>query len=207
MTFRVKKKYRRFLLAFAVILVLAVFYFVINPPRFLNKEENIFPPAFIEAYSAAFNLSSAISEVAKGAAVRINEINEADRKGDYIRALNLTVEQVKQHEGLRMKSVDLLTELQKMAASVEQIDSPTVQQLVLQAVSTQISLVSHLLIYNERWISLLNHLRDKFLSVKPWVFNPETEKLIQKVNDEIEVINKLNRQYNALMEELRRIIY
>lgn len=206
MIFRIKKKYQRPLLTFAIALIVAGFYFIINPPQLLDKKEGIFPPSFAEAYSAALNLSSVISEAAEEATVRINEINEADRKGDYIRAFNLTVEQAKQHEGLRMKSVELLAELQKMAASVEQIDSPTVQQLILQAVSTQVSLVSHLLIYNERWISLLNHLRNKFLSAEPWVFNPETEELIQKINDEIEAINKLNRKYNTLIEELRGVI-
>lgn len=206
MIFRIKKKYQRPFLIFAIALIVAVFYLIINPPQFSDKKENVFPPAFTEAYAAVTNLSSVISEAAEEATVRIGEINEADRKGDYIRAFNLTVEQAKQHEGLRMKSVELLAELQKMAASVEQIDSPTVQQLVLQVVSTQVSLVSRLLIYNERWISLLNHLKSKFLSATPWVFDSETEELIQKINDEIEAINELNRKYNALIEELRRAI-
>lgn len=203
----IKRKYQFYILIFVTASALAVFYyFIFKPPRSLYQGEAALPPAFVEAYSAAADLSRAVSEFAAGATARLNEISEADRSGNYIRALDLTVEQAKQHEELRTKSVELLTELQKMAASVENIPSPTAQQLILQAVSTQVSLVSHLLAYNEYWISLLNHLRDKFLSADPSAFNPKTEELIQKINNEITIINGLNRRYHSLIEEFKKAI-
>jgi len=201
-----RKKIQKYVLIFVVAVILAIFYLTFKSPQIWDKEEIVLPPNFIKAYSAASDLSLAISDFTSEAVNQLNKINEADRSGDYIRAFNLTVEQAKKHEGLRIKSVELLTELQKMAASAEQITSSNAQQLALQAVSTQVSLVSHLLIYNERWISLLNHLREKFLSANPFIFNPKTEELIRQINDGITSINGLNRKYHSLMEELRRAL-
>jgi len=201
-----RKKIQKYILVFVVAVILAIFYLAFKSPQIWNKEKIVLPLDFIKAYSVASDLSLAISNFTSEAASQLNKINEADRSGDYIRAFNLTVEQAKKHEGLRIKSVELLTELQKMAASAEQIPSSNAQQLVLQAVSTQVSLVSYLLIYNERWISLLNHLREKFLSANPLIFNPKTEELIRQINDGTIAINGLNRKYHSLMEELRRTL-
>jgi hypothetical protein len=161
---------------------------------------------FMAANDSAAGISLLITENSSRALKTLEDINREDQAGHYEKALDLVIEEMKENNRVRDKSLELLIELQKMASSARSLKSRTAQQLALQAVSSEISLVSHLLLYNEHWGNLLNNLRSKFLSGGSRTFDPKTAELVQKINAEALTINELNRRYHTLIAEIKKTI-
>jgi hypothetical protein len=191
---------RWFLVIFALLIAGSAFLIA----SYRSRPRQNLPESFIISNAAAAEISRIITESAANSAEKLDEIDAAERSGDYEKALNLVIQELDQSLKTRQKSLDLLAELQKMSNSVEAIEPPAAQELVLQAVSNEISLVTHLLYYNEYWNQLLLGLRDKFGSANPAAVRFSASDWIKKINEEAATINELNRKYQSLMTELRK---
>jgi hypothetical protein len=188
-----------------VIIAVIIVIFALAVAGFLKTRhrENL-PETFVVSNAVAVEISRIITETAANSVKKLDEIDEAEQTGNYEKALDLVIEELNQSLKMREKSLDLLVELQKMSNSVSGIAIPEAQELILQAVSNEISLVTHLLYYNEYWNQLLLGLRDKFGSANPAAVNFSAAEWIKKINDEAVTINELNRRYQSLMVELQK---
>ncbi len=188
-----------FVAVFLIVLLVATAVFLL-----LKAKTRDLPDSFLEANATASEISKLITDSANESVKKLEEIDLEDRAGNYEKALYMTIDELKKNNEAREKAFVLLNELQKMAASVKDIKSPRAQQLVIQAISSEVSLVTHLLIYNEHWNLLLENLRNKFLSPNPRFFEAKTSELIEKINNETATINELNRKYHTLIKEFKR---
>lgn len=190
---------------FVVIIAVIIVISSIAAVGFLKTRhrENL-PETFVVSNAAAVEISRIITETAANSVKKLDEIDEAEQAGNYEKALDLVIEELNQSLKMREKSLDLLVELQKMSNSVSGITIPEAQELILQAVSNEISLVTHLLYYNEYWNGLLLGLRDKFGSANPTAVKTSSAEWIRKINAEATEINELNRKYQSLMAELQK---
>ncbi len=170
------------------------------------KTEEDLPDSFLEANAAASQISRFITNSTNESVKKLEEINLEHKAGNYEKAFYMTIEEIKKNNQVREQALLLSNELQKMAASAQDIKSPKAQQLIIQAISSEIALVTHLLIYNEYWNLLLENLKNKFLGLSPEFSEVKTSELIEKINNEVVTINELNRKYHTLIEEFKRAI-
>ena len=164
------------------------------------------PSSFIEARGKGAEISEFINDFSEKAKEGLQAIEEKDKSGDYVRALDLTIIEVERLQQARVKSVELLGELQKMTASLGEIKSTNLQSAGMQAVSNEVLLVERLIAYNEALKDLLDVLRAKYSSYEPQKFDASTNDLVKKINEDVSEINKLNRRYQTLIAEFDKKI-
>ncbi len=164
------------------------------------------PASFTEARNNGAEISKFINTFSEEAKAGFQTIEKEDREGNYVRALDLTIIEVERLQQARVKSVELLGELQKMTASLGDIKSTELQSVGMQAVSNEVLLVERLIAYNEHLKELLDVLRVKYSSYEPQKFDASTNDLVEKINDDVNEINQLNRKYQTLIGEFDKKI-
>jgi hypothetical protein len=168
---------------------------------FIPKDKFSVPESFAEARVNGALIAEFLNDFSSKSLDAIKEIEEKDKGQKYDEALNLTILELDRVQEARIKTIELLGELEKMAASIPSVPQDEAQALGMQAISTEISLVDRLLNYNEKTRQLLDILRKKFTSYTPENFNAEMEQITKAMNDDALAINELNRKYQSLMEE------
>lgn len=164
------------------------------------------PAEFTEARASGAEIASFLNEFSDNSINSLEKIKEEDKAGRYGNALDITIKELERIEKARTKTIELLSELEKMAASIPSIPDDEAQSLGMQAISTEISLVDKLLNYNEKLKSLLDILRSKFTSYSPEQFNDEMAEITKGLNEDALSINELNRKYQTLMKEFDKKI-
>ena len=196
---KIKPMFRKWILpslGVAVIVSAAVLGF-----SFIPKDKFSVPESFAEARINGALIADFLNDFSSKSVDTINEIEEKDNARKYDEALNLTIRELERVQEARVKTIELLGELEKMAASLPSVPQDEAQALGMQAISTEISLVDKLLNYNEKTKQLLDVLRNKFTSYTPENFDAEMEEITKAMNDDALAINELNRKYQSLMEE------
>lgn len=164
------------------------------------------PDSFAEARINGAVISNFLNEFSTKSIETLNQIEEKDKNNQREEALDMAIYELERIRVAREQTIKLLSELEKMAASIPDIRNTEAQALGMQAISTKISLIDRLLNYNERMRSLLDILRQKFTTRNPERFNAEMATIISALNDDALTINELNRKYQNLMEEFDRRI-
>ncbi|MDD4931201.1 MAG: hypothetical protein PHG66_03575 [Candidatus Colwellbacteria bacterium] len=159
------------------------------------------PKSFTEARGRGADIASAINDFSDQARISLDEIVKSDREGDYTKALDLTIIEIKRTREAKDKAIELLGELQEMASALGEIKAEGPQSIGMQAVSTEVGLVSKLIEYNTDLDNLLNNMRMKFASYQPETFDKETEAITKRMNDIALDINGSSRKYQSLMKE------
>ncbi len=168
---------------------------------FIPKDKFSVPESFAEARVNGALIAGFLNDFSSKSVATISEIEEKDNAKKYDEALNLTIQELDRVQEAREKTIELLGELEKMAASLPSVQQDEAQALGMQAITTEISLVDKLLNYNEKTKQLLDILRKKFTSYSPGNFDAEMEEITKAMNDDALAINELNRKYQSLMEE------
>jgi len=172
----------------------------------ISKKGFTMPAEFTEARASGAEIASFLNEFSDNSINSLEKIKEEDKAGRYGNALDITIKELERIEEARTKTIELLSELEKMAASIPSIPDDKAQSLGMQAISTEISLVDKLLNYNEKLKSLLDILKSKFTSYSPEQFNDEMTEITKGLNEDALSINELNRKYQTLMEEFDKEI-
>jgi hypothetical protein len=178
------------------IIAIAIFAF-----KALSKDGFSVPESFAEARINGAVIADFLNKFSSDSVAVITEIEEKDRAQKYDEALNLTIQELNRVQEARVKTIELLGELEKMAASLPALPQDEAQALGMQAISTEMSLVDKLLNYNEKTRQLLDVLRMKFTSYTPENFDIQTAEITKSMNEDALAINELNRKYQSLMEE------
>jgi hypothetical protein len=189
------------LLKIAGFLMVAVAVFVM----FFSSDKKIeFPKEFLEAKSSSAAIADEITNLSDEASANLEAISKEDKLENYEKAVDLVIAEIKRNNEIRDKCVSLLSELQKMIASLAEIKSIPAQGAGLQAISAEMTLVNQLMNYNNSLQTLLEHLRLKFLSESPKDFNVATASILEQINSQVVEINSQNRRSQTLVKEFNQ---
>jgi len=183
----------RILIIFFVIMLAA--YFV---ARFLFAETRNVPDDFLKARQQASLAAQDIVNISDDSTSKIDQIAKLDEERNYTDALTLVTEELQKNRTARGKAIELSNNLELMAENLSKISPISFGQKALEAVSSETTLISHLITYNDYLNQLLDILRQKFLGKTQGDGIPD---LVKKLNNEAKTINDLNQKFNDTMKE------
>lgn len=163
------------------------------------------PQEFVEARLEGALLSQDIVNLSNQLLDNLNKVSELEKKANYLEALNLTTETLKQSQEIRSKAVKLAQKLEKMTIALSEIRSAKAKQVALESISNRLALINRLINYSDYLSQLLEVLRNRFfLGITSQ--NRQIDDLIAKINDEVKAINNFNAEATAAMEKFDKLI-
>ena len=183
----------RILIVFIVIILAS--YFIL---RFVLAEPKNIPPDFLKARQQASLIAQDIVNLSSNTAGNLDQVSKLDQEQKYTEALLLVSQELELNREAREKAINLSNQLQAMAQNLAQISPSSLGQKALQAVSSETTLISRLINYNDYLNQLLEKLQQKLLGKST---GDGIGELVGKINDEAKAINDLNRQFNDAMKE------
>lgn len=191
----------KILLIVFIAICLAMVYFSVR--YFLQK--SLVPEDFINARQQSSLIASEINSLINGSLENLNQIAEKDRDYQFSSALALVKKEQKNIDIVKNSAVELIKQLGKIAEIAPNINPKKARDVILSAVSEEISLASRLVIYNSYFSGLLETLKLKFSGDIKYDAS-DVQILIQNMNNEVIGINNLNQSFNKKMEEFDEII-
>lgn len=172
--------------------------YVVFPSRFL-------PGEFSEARIKGSNVAERIVEISRSNLALLDEVARYDRESDHSEALIAISRAIIQNRDNQVEAIRLSEQLTTMAEQTPRIRPLRAKEIATEAVASEVALVSRLIYYNNYLSQLFETLRVKF--EKPWVayLDGQVSDLINKINDEAQAINELNKKFVASMAELDAI--
>ena len=189
----------RFLLILLLI-VLAVFF----AWRFFVYAPKIVPPPFLEARKEGALISQTIVGLTEDSNQRLKLIGTLESVSDYDQALRLVLKNLESNNEIRERAFDLSRRLETMAGAISAIEPKEAQFKAQEAIAAELSLISKLISYNQLLSQLLEVLRVKIIAGTnggQLEGAGEITALVGRINEEIAVINGLNRKFNETMGE------
>ncbi|MBI5147680.1 MAG: hypothetical protein HZA37_00800 [Parcubacteria group bacterium] len=189
----------RFLLILLLI-VLAVFFIW----RFFIYAPKIVPAPFLEARKEGAMISQVIVGLTEDSNQRLKLIGTLESVSDYDQALRLVLKNLESNKEIRDRAFELSRRLETMAGNISAVEPKEAQFKAQEAVATELSLISKLISYNQLLSQLLEVLRAKIIAGTNGgrlEGAAEISVLIGQINEEITVINGLNRKFNETMAE------
>lgn len=169
--------------------------------KFLFSDEvKRIPPDFLRARQEASLTAGQIIFISGQTAGHINQISDFDKNKQYEEALKLVSEELINNRKARDYAVSLSSQLEIMIKNIPDISPVKFGQIALEAISSETTLISRLITYNDYLVKLLEILQMKFLG-KEKNANDKIMELIGNINKEAEAINSLNKNFNNLMAE------
>lgn len=156
------------------------------------------PQAFFEQRVAGAGAAKNVARMVSDSLANLQKIEQADKASDTATALRLVSFEITNRQEKQNAASLLAGNLEQMARSTESITPAKARQLSLEAVTTGVSMVSHIINYNTNLEALFQALNIKF-SGQQYTGRPVKE-LINLVNGEASQINDLNKKFNTLLE-------
>lgn len=166
--------------------------------------QSFVPPQFNEARNKSGLFAKEIVALTEESLKNLNVISLNDREYNFRKALDLVGEELERAKNSRLKAIELTNQLAAMARGAAGITPSKARDLAMQAVADELSLISHLIVYNDILKGLLNTLDFKF-SGDIRYDSQDVQNLIQSMNIEAKEINNLNESFNQKMRELDKI--
>lgn len=194
---KVPRKIRLFVF-FLVLIFLA--YFV---GRFLLAKTKTVPSEFMQARQEASLVARDIVGMSKDSASHITEISALNNEQKYAESLALVKDEIDRNREIRDKAITLSAHLQTMTVNVSSITPRASAETALEAVSTEVTLIGHLLTYNDYLNQLLEIIKGK-ITGDPEATPQNISDLVKKINDESIIVNAMNDKFNEKMIEFDR---
>jgi hypothetical protein len=190
---KLSKKVKRVILAVTVlIIVILAAYFV------WSYVSTRVPTNFANARHAAWGYAQIISDAVKETPQNLQQIQELEKQGKSIEALNLLVIEGQKNASAQNAAVKLSGELETMAKEIPNIKPQKAGEAALVAISSETALIYKLVSYNNYLANLLELLRqrltDKFYNVE------QINSTIDLINLDIDSINSLNTKFVEYMK-------
>jgi hypothetical protein len=166
--------------------------------RFLVATNKTVPGEFMQARQEASLVAKDIVSMSKDSAQHVTKISALNNDQKYPEALALVKEEIARNREIRDKAIALSSYLQTMTMNVSSISPRGSAEAALEAVSTEVTLIGHLLTYNDYLNQLLEIARGK-ITGDSQVSSQEVSDLVKKINDESVVVNILNEKFNDKM--------
>ena len=175
------------------------FHFLPSLTSKINSANSSVPEEFLSARSRASDAANRITGLTDTYVGSIEKIREAEKNGKFSLGLSLILDEVNKNEEVRKAAEDLSVELSNMAQHLGVIQPVKAAEVALNAVTTGVELVQHLISYNNTTRDLLNTLQLRFSTGDDEATRAKIEKLISDMNREADVINNLGSEYRGLM--------
>jgi hypothetical protein len=163
------------------------------------------PDNFTVARKAGADVAKSIVALTEESLKNLEAISALDRDFKFGEALVLVREELLRAEEARLKAIDLTKELDKMTTAAAGISPTKARNLAVEAVGHEVSLISHLIVYNDVLNGLLHTLELKFSGDIRYDAQ-DVQTLVQSMNAETREINRLNALFNQKMEEFDEVV-
>ncbi len=163
----------------------------------MPETKNI-PDEFLKARQQSSVIAKEVVELSEQTSNNLKVISDLDKEKKYSEALVLISSELERSRSARSKAIGLSVQLEIMAKNISVISPASASQAALMAVSSETTLISRLIAYNEYLVQLLSVLQNKFLG-KTEGSNGKIAELLVKINEEARTINQLNANFNDLM--------
>lgn len=167
--------------------------------------QSFVPDNFQEARQDGSVVSAELVDFLKESINNLEVISEEDKNYNFSKALDLVYEELERTKATRQRAMGLTVALDKMARAVPNITPTKARNLALEAVSSEVALISHLIIYNDSLNGLLETLRYKFSGDIRYDVK-DIQVLVKNMNQEAREINALNDLFNKKMQEFDEIV-
>lgn len=162
------------------------------------------PERFTEARQESVRIAKDIVSLTEESINNLEKIAEADREYRFGAALSMVDEESERIKEAQQKAVELTKRLEIMARSAVDISPKKARDMAIEAISSELSLISHLMVYNNMLSGLFQTLEYKF-SGDIVSSAEEVQNLIKNMNIETSEINNLSNLYNEKMKEFDRV--
>ena len=166
--------------------------------KYLFFQPIIVPKDFIDARQNSINVAQTITRLSNDSLVDISRIGQLDKAGRIKDALDLVSKAIKDNQQARVEAVKLSAYLEVMAKNLQDISPYGARDLATEALGYEVTLINHLITYNDYLNQLFNVLQEKFEG-KNGNADAQIKSWINKVNKVGEEINTLNKKYNDTM--------
>lgn len=163
------------------------------------------PASFQDARVESVRISKDIVDLLGESLKNLDTISQADRDYHFSEALDLVYKELERIRIAKDRATELTDQLNKMAQAIAQITPIKAKNIALDAVSKEVGLLSHLVIYNDTLNSLLETLRYKFSGDIRYDAE-DVQKLVSGLNQQAQDINSLNDQFNQKIGEFDELV-
>ena len=167
--------------------------------------QSFVPSQFTEARNKSGLIAKEIVTLTEESLKNLDVISLNDREYNFRKALGLVREELERAKNSRIKAVELTKQLDAMARGAAGITPLKARNLATQAIADELSLISHMIVYNDALNGLLQTLEFKF-SGDIRYDSQEVQNLIQNMNNEAKEINNLNESFNQKMQQLDKMV-
>lgn len=177
------------------ILLTSLFLAVIFAGKAMFFSAQYLPDDFINARTQGANIAEEIVAQSNYSAELLKTLSKLDRNKQYKTALAIVSQEISKNQEANKKATKLSSQLEQMAHLVEDIKPYQARQLATEALSSEVALVSRLINYNAYLSLLYSVLQNKFQSGSS-SSNGEVQQLVNNINEEVRMINELNKRFN-----------
>lgn len=163
------------------------------------------PDNFTTARHQSALIAKEVVALTEESLTNLDKIALQDRQYNFGQALRLVREELERAQNSRLKAVDLTRELDGMARAAAGIKPAKLRNLAISAISNELSLISHLIVYNDILNGLLQTLEFKFSGDINYK-SEEVQILIKNMNQEAKEINNLNEAFNEKMKKFDELV-
>lgn len=185
----------------AVVAIIAFgLYFFIN--NLFAK--SFVPTEFAEARLTGAAIAKKIVGLSNEALASLDQISKYDQQGNASEALILISNEVIKNQENHQAAINLASQLEQMARLLNDIKPTQAKVLATEAVSSEVALVSRLLVYNDFLLQLFQTLQQKFQN-KNFNTDGKVQDLIGKINEQRRAINDFDNRFNQSLSEFDKI--
>lgn len=182
------------LASLAAALILGIYY-VVFPGKFL-------PGEFTDARIKGATVAQRIVELSRDTLSQLNQVSQYDQQRRTSEALIVISNAVLANRESQAEAIRLSSQLNAMAENLSRIKPDSARQIATEAVTAEVALASRLIYYNAYLAELFETLKVKLQRPKAYYLDGQVNDLINKINDEAQAINELNKKFNSAMAEL-----
>lgn len=165
---------------------------------------NHVPEEFSEARIKGAKIAEEIIAQQAFTSRNLEQIAKYDKQKNTSEALILISTELLKNREAGQKAIQLSSQLEKMASEIISIRPSKARDVATAAVTSEVTLVSRLLTYNNYLSQLFEVLRGKFETGISG--NGKVKDLITKINDEVGAINELDKRFHDSLAEFDSLV-
>lgn len=179
-------------------IIIAVFMVGVGVKFLFFQPINV-PKDFNDARQKSINIAQAIARLSSDSLVDISRIGGLDQAGRIKEALDLVKKTIRDNQQARAEAVNLSATLEVMAKNLPEISPYRARDLATEGLGYEVTLINHLITYNDYLNQLLQVLEQKFAKQGDSGTDTQIKDWIHRINGEGDAINVLNKKYNDAM--------
>ncbi len=191
-------KPRHFVLVLSAVALIFSIYYTFSSRVFL-------PSAFTDARLKGADVAKRIVDLSRDTLSLLGQVSDYDERRKATEALAAISKAIAINNESQIEAVRLSSQLAAMAENLSSIKPSRGREIATEAVAAEVALVSRLLYYNSYLSQLFEALRAKVNRPGISYLDGKVSELINKINDEAQEINELNKKFNAKMKEFDEI--